>query len=164
MSLSFLFPAFFAGLLALGIPVFIHLTRRDTREPIRFPSLMFLEKIPQKRTEKRSIHRWPLFLLRCAAIALLVFAFARPLLKNAGEPLALPSDGDREVVVLLDRSYSMGMGDRWQRAVDQATQVVDGLAGADRGTLILFDALAEAATESTTDRAVLRSAVREAEP
>ncbi len=164
MSLSFLVPAFLAGLLALGIPIAIHLSRRDTREPVQFPSLMFLEKVPQKRTEKRRIHRWPLFLLRSLAIALLVLAFARPFL-DRGEILPAGAvGGDREVVVLLDRSYSMGLGDRWERAVAAATEIVDGLSGGDRGTVILFDSGAETASESTSDRGVLRAAIRNAEP
>jgi hypothetical protein len=164
MSLSFLVPAFFAGLLALAVPIIIHLQRRDTREPIPFPSLMFLEKTPEKTTQKRQIQRWPLLLLRCLALALLVLAFSRPFLAQSdGAPL-ISATGDREVVVLLDRSYSMGTGDRWERAVDAATGVIDGLSAGERGTIILFDSRAEAVTESTTDRNVLRSAVRSAEP
>ncbi len=164
MGLSFLVPAFFAGLLALAIPIAIHLSRRDTRKPVPFPSLMFLEKVPQKRTEKRRIHRWPLFLLRSLAIALLVLAFARPFLDRGEATTNLATGGDREVVILLDRSYSMAYSDRWDRAVDAATEIVDGLSGGDRGTVILFDSGAETASESTTDRNVLRSVIRSAEP
>ncbi|MEX2584449.1 MAG: BatA domain-containing protein, partial [Gemmatimonadota bacterium] len=164
MSLSFLVPAFLAGLLALGIPIYIHLSRRHTDEPVSFPSLMFLRRIPQETQSRRRIHRWPLFLLRCLAIALLVFAFSRPFVDSEGAAAAIPGGGDREVVVLVDRSYSMGVGDRWERAVEAATELIDGLSGGDRGTVILFDANAESATESTTDRNVLRSAVENAEP
>jgi hypothetical protein len=164
MSLSFLVPAFLAGLLALAVPIIIHLQRRDTREPVDFPSLMFVEKVPEKRTEKRQIHRWPLFLLRCAAILLVVLAFSRPFLEQAdGAPL-LSAGGDREVVVLLDRSFSMGYGDRWERAVAAATESVEDIGIGERGTVILFDSGAEAVTESTTDRNVLRAAIRSAEP
>lgn len=164
MSLSFLVPAFLAGLLALAIPIVIHLSRRDTREPVQFPSLMFLEKVPEQRTEKRRIHRWPLFLLRSLAIALLVLAFARPFLDRGDSVSASATGGDREVVVLLDRSYSMGMGDRWERASAAATGIVEGLSGGDRGTVVFFDSGAESATESTTDRNVLRNAIRGATP
>jgi hypothetical protein len=164
MGLNFLVPAFFVGLLALAIPIAIHLSRRDTRKPVPFPSLMFLEKVPQKRTEKRRIHRWPLFLLRSLAVALLVLAFARPFLDRGEAASNQATGGDREVVVLLDRSYSMALSDRWERAVDAATEVVAGMSGGDRGTVILFDSGAETASESTTDRNVLRTAIRNAEP
>ncbi|MDR0787228.1 MAG: BatA and WFA domain-containing protein [Gemmatimonadota bacterium] len=164
MSLSFLVPAFFAGLLALAIPVLIHLSRRDTRNPEHFPSFMFLDKVPQNRTEKRRIHRWPLFILRSLAIALLVLAFARPFLAGNEDSPAGATGGDREVVVLLDRSYSMDAGDRWQRATSAAEEVISGLSGGDRGTVILFDTGAETASESTNDRGVLRTAIRDARP
>src|SRR5690606_30386724 len=136
------------------IPILIHLSRRDTREPVRFPSLMFLDKTPQQRTEKRRIHRWPLFLLRCLAIALLVMAFARPFVDSERVTASLASGGDREVVVLLDRSYSMALGNRWERATEAALEIIEGLSGGDRGTVILFDSGAETASESTTDRGV----------
>ena len=48
-----------------------------------------------------------------AAISLL--AFARPFLPG-GAAASAPSAGAREVVILLDRSYSMGYGDRWSLA------------------------------------------------
>jgi hypothetical protein len=163
MSFNFLVPAFFAGLLALAVPIAIHLTRRQTREPVRFPSLMFLEKTPYKTSQRRQITQWPLLLLRCAAIALLVLAFARPFVERGDGTILGGGTGDRELVVLLDRSYSMAYGDRWERAVEAGLEAVTELEAGDRGTVILFDASAEAVTESTTDRGVLRSAIRDAE-
>src|SRR5690606_16990152 len=78
LMLNFLVPAFLVGLISLAIPVLIHLSRRQTRDPVQFPSLMFLKKIPQETEERRQIHRWPLLLLRLLALLLLVLAFARP--------------------------------------------------------------------------------------
>jgi hypothetical protein len=164
MSLSFLVPAFLAGLVALGVPLLIHLTRRQTRRPLGFPSLMFVRRIPDRTVRKRRIHRWPLFLLRCAALILLVLAFARPFLQRRGASAAAARVGAREVVVLLDRSYSMGFGDHWARAQRAAEQAIDDLGSNDRATVVLFDASADAASRTTTDRALLRSAIRAAKP
>lgn len=163
MPLSFLVPAFLAGLAALAIPVIIHLSRRQTKEPVQFPSLMFLQKLPQQTEQRRRIHRWPLLLLRALALALLILAFARPFLDRRPEPGAVATAGNREVVVLLDRSYSMSAGDRWDRAVAAADSVIGSVTGGDRGTLILFDSGAESGTESTVDPAALRSALADAE-
>lgn len=164
MSLSFLVPAFLAGLLALAIPVVIHLSRRQAREPVQFPSLMFLRKIPQQTEERRQIHRWPLLLLRCLAILLLVLAFARPFLQREEAQANVPTAGAREVVLLIDRSYSMGVGDRWERAVEAGIDAINGMSSGDRGTLIFFDSGAEATTESTLDHSVLRGALQASEP
>jgi hypothetical protein len=162
--MTFLVPAFLLGLAALAVPVLIHLSRRQTKEPVQFPSLMFLRKIPQQIEQRRQIHRWPLLLLRCLAIALLVFAFSRPFFDRDGAAAAISTQGSREVAILVDRSYSMGIGNRWQQAVDAGQNAIDGLATGDRGTLIFFDAGAEAPTESTVDHAVLRGALDDATP
>jgi hypothetical protein len=50
MSLSFLVPAFLAGLAAIAVPVLIHLTRRQSRQPLAFPSLMFVRRVPHRTT------------------------------------------------------------------------------------------------------------------
>src|SRR5690606_2617681 len=63
-----------------------------------------------------------------------------------------------------DNSYSMGLGNRWEQAVQAGLQAIGGLTGGDRGTVILFDSGAESATESTGDRSVLRAALQAAEP
>ena len=43
------------------------------------------------------------------------FAFARPFIRHSTLPV-VPGTGARELVVLLDTSYSMGFADRWERA------------------------------------------------
>ena len=161
MGLSFLVPAFLAGLVALGIPVLIHLTRRERTAVVEFPSLMFLQKLPYETIHRRRIRHWLLLVLRCVALALVVAAFARPFLDRP--TAAAMGRGGREVVILLDRSYSMGYGDRWDRAREAAYRVIDGLGPRDRATLVLFDASAEAVTPATPDRGRLRAAVEAAE-
>ena len=59
--------------------------------------------------------------------------------------------GPREVVILLDRSYSMGYGDRWARAQAAARQAVQGLASSDHATLILFGTSAQLEVRATAD-------------
>jgi hypothetical protein len=44
--MSFLAPALLAGLLAIAIPIVVHLVQRDRRTIVAFPSLMFLRRIP----------------------------------------------------------------------------------------------------------------------
>src|SRR5918993_3223253 len=107
--MSFLAPLFFVGLAALAIPVVIHLIQRERKHVVAFPSLMFVRRIPYQSVKRRRIRHWSLLLLRLAALALIVAAFARPFLR--GTTLAASAEGARDVVVLLDRSYSMGHGD-----------------------------------------------------
>jgi len=58
MSVGLLTPLFLAGLAAIAIPVLVHLVRREERMSLRFPSLMFLERIPVREHRRRTIRHW----------------------------------------------------------------------------------------------------------
>jgi aerotolerance regulator-like protein/VWA domain-containing protein len=158
---SFLTPWFLVGVSALTIPVLVHLIQRERKRVVQFPSLMFVRRIPYQSVRRRRIRHWALLMLRAAAIALIVAAFARPFLpRNAAANAA--TGGSREVVVLLDNSASMGYGDHWTRAKDAARNVVRGLGQDDRATLVLFARNAEENMRATSDRPRLEAAVNNA--
>jgi len=160
--LSLLAPLFLAGLVALAVPILIHLTQKTKKEPVPFPSLMFLSRVPYKTTRRQQIRNWLLFLLRSGAIVILVIAFARPWLQNnlVG---TVGLDRAREVVVLLDRSYSMARGDLWDRALEAARDVAAGLGPDDRASLVLFSDRAEIAYQPLDDPSGLLAAVNRAQ-
>lgn len=135
--MGFLTPLFLLGLAGLAVPILIHLTRQERGKPIRFPSLMFLERIPFQETSKRRIRHWLLLIMRLAALALLIAAFARPFVRG-GRLASMGGPGPEEVVVLLDNSYSMEAGDHWEQAVSRARSVVGALRPRDRASLIVF--------------------------
>ena len=164
MPLSFLVPGFLAGLALLAIPIVVHLTRRDRTPPLAFPSLMFLREVPHASVRRRRIRHWPLLFVRCLALALVVLAFARPFADGAEARLAPPGSGGREVVLLLDRSYSMSAAGRWERARGAARRIVSGLGEGDRATLVLFDAVPSLATAEGADRPELLVALDSARP
>ena len=105
MSLAFLVPLFLLGFAGVVVPIVVHLTRRQRKNVVHFPSLMFLEKIPYQEQRRRRIQHWFLLSLRAVALALVAAAFARPFLDQSSG-MALGSGGPREIVVLLDRPYS----------------------------------------------------------
>ena len=156
--MTFLTPLFLAGLAALAIPVLIHLIQRERTRVTAFPSLMFVRRIPYQSVRRRRIRHWLLLLLRAAAMALIVAAFARPFLPR-GAAAALAGGAARDVVILLDRSASMGYGDRWNRARDAARTVVRSLGADDRATLVLFGRNAEEHMRATSDRTRLEGAI-----
>ncbi|MGE0460747.1 MAG: BatA and WFA domain-containing protein [Vicinamibacterales bacterium] len=147
--MTFLAPLFLLGLAAIAVPVLIHLTQRERRTVVEFPSLMFLRKIPYESVKRRRIRDWLLLALRAAALALIVAAFARPFVR--GSELSAAAGGAREVVLLLDRSYSMGAGDTWPRAQQAARQALQGLSALDRVSLVLFSSTAELVLRSSAD-------------
>jgi hypothetical protein len=162
---SFLTPLFFVALAGLAIPVLIHLIQREKKQVIHFPSLMFIQRVPYKSIQRRRIHNWLLLMVRLTALTLIVLAFARPFLQRDDLNTAVGT-GAREVVVLLDQSYSMGYGDHWQRAQAAAQDAINGLGPDDRASVVLFSSGAEIAVRSATqgERQGLRAAVTGAKP
>ena len=162
--MAFIAPLFFVALAALAIPVLIHLIQREKKQILRFPSLMFVQRVPYKSTQRRRIHNWLLLMVRLAALVLIILAFARPFFTRQDAPI--PGTGAREVVVLLDQSYSIGYGDHWERARAAANDAFNGLGPADRGSIVLFSSGAEIALRSVagSDRAQLAAAVAAAQP
>ena len=162
--MAFLAPLFLLGLLAVAVPVLIHLTHRQRREPVAFPSLMFLRRVEFKTTRRQRIRDWLLFALRTLALVLLALAFARPFLRAGDARAAAAANAGREVVILLDHSFSMGYGDRWSRARAAALRTIDGLGAGDRATVVRFATRAEALLQPTSERGALRAAVEGVRP
>src|SRR6187402_3251042 len=125
--MGFLAPLYFAGLLAIALPIIFHLIRRTPRGRQEFSSLMFLTPSPPRLTRRSRLDQILLLLLRIAALVLLALAFARPFLREA----ALLTEGDlqrRRVAILIDNSASMHRGDLWQQALKAAEHELDQLA------------------------------------
>src|SRR3954454_12986078 len=161
--MSFLTPLFLLGLAGLAVPVIIHLIQRERKNVVQFPSLMFLQRIPYQSVQRRRIRNWPLLLLRLGALALIVAAFARPFLRRPALAAA-GANGAREVVILLDRSYSMGYGDRWSRATAAARDAIAQVGPSDRASVVFFSSGPEVVLKSTPDRSRLNAAVSTGKP
>ena len=160
--MSFLTPLFFLALGALAVPVLIHLTQKERKSVVEFPSLMFLRKIPYESVQRRRLRDVLLLMLRMAALALIVAAFARPFLR--GSELSAAPGGARDIVLLVDRSYSMGYGDTWSRAQRAAEQALADTTPADRISVVLFADVAEVTVRSTPDRSRAVAEITNAQP
>jgi hypothetical protein len=156
--MSFLVPLFLLGMAGVIVPIVVHLTRRQRRNVVHFPSLMFLEKVPYQEQRRRRIQHWFLLSLRALALALLAIAFARPFFQDTSAGLGA-AGGPREVVVLIDQSYSMEPGDQLETAKEGAGEIFAGLGPLDRASLVTFAQGARVIARSTSDRARLQTAV-----
>lgn len=150
MTIGLLTPLFLAAAVTVAVPILVHLVRRQDRASALFPSLMFIQRLPRRERRRRTLHHRPLLLLRCLALVLLCLAFAQPFFELSTLPLG-GAEGSRDRVVVLDRSYSMGYGDRWEHAVQAARQAIEELGGRDRAALVLFDHETEVARALTAD-------------
>ena len=106
--MSFLYPAFLIGALAIALPIVLHLLRRDVAPEVPFTAVRLLRRSPVERERHRRLRDILLLVARVVALLLLAAAFARPYLRGAA-PAPVR-------IVALDRSYSMGGPGRFDRA------------------------------------------------
>jgi hypothetical protein len=148
-------PWFLLGLTAVGLPLYLHLLRRNSSTPQPFSSLLFFEPRTLRSVRHRRLRYLLLLALRLALLILVVLAFARPFINR---PVALAGT-DRLQLLLIDRSFSMRAGSRLEDAKDAALAVLArrGLTG--RAQVMAFSSRLQVLTQVSTDAATLRSAV-----
>ncbi|MCC6262913.1 MAG: BatA and WFA domain-containing protein [Bryobacterales bacterium] len=157
--MGFLAPLFLAGLVGIGLPVWLHLLRKQQETPVPFSTLMFLQKTEQRHTRKKQLRHLLLFSLRVLTVLLLALIFAQPFYR---EPLAV-TQSSRLLLVALDSSLSMRREGLAEAARRDALSVVDANAGKPM-QVIEFSHGATMLTEVTVDADKARDAIRSWEP
>ena len=164
--MGFLAPWFLAGLLAVGLPVFVHLLRKQTTVPRPVSSLMFFEQGTQSSTRHRRLRYLLLFALRTALVLLLALAFARPFFRHK---TVLASD--KLLLVAIDDSFSMNAaagggvpGTRLDEAKREALQVLAGKGPGQKAQVIALGGQMRLVTQPVEDANDLRAAVQGIEP
>ncbi len=135
--MSLLAPLYFAGALAIGLPILFHLIRRQPKGNIAFSSLMFLKPTPPRLTRRSRLDNWLLLLIRSLAILLLAAAFARPFFRS--EAVTDSDASGQRFVVLLDTSASMKRVGVWEHAIGQVDRVIAELGKNDQLAIVAFD-------------------------
>jgi hypothetical protein len=154
--MGFLSPWFLAGLLAIGLPLWLHLLRQYRRTPQPFSSLMFFERRVQASSQHRRLRYLLLLALRLALLILLALAFANPFVNRTRDVT-----GKRTLTVIaLDRSFSMRAGNRMQQAKSDAQKVIAGLGGRELLQVIAFDSHVENMTAPELDKGAVTAAVQ----
>lgn len=154
--MGLLAPWFLAGLVALGLPVWLHLLRRRHSPPREFSSLMLFERRTESAVRQRRLRYWLLLALRCLVLAALALAFTRPYRETAAAGAA----GGRLVVLAVDESFSMGQGDRMARARSGALARLGRLGPGERLQVIAFAAGVRLLNEPARDPAEARAALQ----
>jgi Aerotolerance regulator N-terminal/von Willebrand factor type A domain len=157
--MGFLAPWFLAGAAALGIPVFVHLLRRHITTPRPVSSLMFFERGTQSSTLHRRLRYLLLFALRFALVLLVVLAFANPFVRRAAA-----GANDRQLLIVLDNSFSMRQGTRFTDAKQQALATLAAKPGAQKAQIMALGGQLEVLTQPISDPAQLRAALESIQP
>jgi Aerotolerance regulator N-terminal/von Willebrand factor type A domain len=152
-------PWFLAGLVGLGLPLYLHLLKRQTTTPKAVSSLMFFESRTQASTRHRRLKYFLLLSLRLLVLLLLILAFANPFINRNAAALA----SNRLVLLVIDNSLSMRAGTRLADAKEAAMSVLGGK-GAARGQVAAFGSTLRLMTQSIEDQSALRAAVQAIQP
>lgn len=130
-------PAFLLGLLAIGLPLWLHRFARETEQRRPFASLMLIEPGEVRRSRRQQLRYLLLLALRVALLVLLALAFAGPLWPR--KPDAAASGVARLHLIVMDTSLSMHATGIWPQAVARAGGIIDTLRGSDRAMLVAAD-------------------------
>ena len=119
--MKFVYSDFLFALLALAIPILIHLFNFKKFKRIEFSNVAFLQEIKQESKSKSRLKEWLILLSRLLAITFLVLAFAQPYIPISEKQLI---SGDKGVSIYIDNSFSMNGTGNEGRLLDMAKQYV----------------------------------------
>src|SRR5690349_15815022 len=106
-AMTFLTPLLAWGMLLGAIPIIIHLLNRRRFRRVEWAPMRYLKLTIQRNRRRIQIEELILLLMRIAALVLLFFYLARPVLNPTGLEHWLGSGGRSSQVVVVDDSTSM---------------------------------------------------------
>jgi len=122
---SFLNSGILVALIAVTIPLLIHLINRHKQIRIKFSTIQFLKSIEAKRIKKIKLYQILLILVRTLLLIFLVLAFARPTIMNSA--FLNQASAHSTVVIILDNGINMQVydksGNRFNRAKEKLMQI-----------------------------------------
>ncbi|NNF02712.1 MAG: hypothetical protein HKN22_08505 [Bacteroidia bacterium] len=138
--MRFVEPAFLFAMIALAIPVIIHLFSFRRYKTIMFSNVSFLKEVKEETASRSKLKHLLILLSRLLAIAFLVLAFAQPFIPVKEQQVVT---GEKAVSVFLDNSFSMNATENgvasFDRAVSAARDVVNAYDADDKFQIITND-------------------------
>jgi hypothetical protein len=102
--MSFTYPAFLFALLAIAIPIIIHLFNFRKFKTVYFSNVRFLKEIKQETQSRSRLRQLLILASRILAILFLVLAFAQPFIPVKNKKVV---PGQKAVSIFIDNSFSM---------------------------------------------------------
>ena len=164
--MSFLNAIMLAGIAAVSVPIIIHLLNRRKFKTITWAAMKFVKLSVDQNQRRMRIEDLILLLIRCALVALLALALARP----ASKDTVSDTLGQTKVTafVILDNSYSMDLQGRdgkntFEEARSAAQETLKALpSGSAVGVLLASDIVQGVIDEPTYDLNQAEQAIKDA--
>lgn len=115
--MNFLYPGFLFSLLAVAIPILIHLFNFRKFKKVYFSNVSFLKAVTVQHSSREKLRNLLILACQILAITFLVLAFARPYWSSgsAGSP-----ENGNLVNIYIDNSYSMEAVNKEGSLLDEA--------------------------------------------
>lgn len=125
--MRFLSPGFLFALLAIAIPIIIHLFNFRKFRKVYFSNVRFLKFVQIQTSSRQHLKDRLILAARILALSFLVFAFARPYIPNAEQKNAYQ---EQVVSIFIDNSYSMEAVNKEGTLLDEAKRRAKEIASA----------------------------------
>ncbi|GAB4023777.1 BatA domain-containing protein [Spirosoma koreense] len=122
--MNFLYPSFLFGLMAVSVPIAIHLFNFRRTRRVFFTNVALLRTVQTETKSFRRLKHWLILACRCLFLACLVLAFAQPFIPGKNK-LGLSRQGVTSLYV--DNSFSMQNERNTKRYLDIAIGRLDEL-------------------------------------
>lgn len=138
--MQFLFPTFLFALAALTIPIIIHLFYFRRFKTVYFTNVRFLREVKEESSSRRKLRNLLVLLMRCLAVAFLVFAFAQPFIPRNTEGV---KKGEQAASIFIDNSFSMNALSKdvslLEKAKMKAREIVQAYSNSDKFQILTND-------------------------
>ncbi|MFN0245436.1 MAG: BatA domain-containing protein [Kofleriaceae bacterium] len=165
--MGFLAPLMLIGLLALAVPIAIHLIGRSRARVVKFAALDFLLATKRKTARRLRIRERLLFLVRLIACAAIALALAKPFTSCERKGPQV-TRGPQAVVLVVDDSFAAGylVEDKpWlARATAESRKILQQLGPLAEVAIVRASEGADHPTELTRDHLRLRDQLLALEP
>jgi len=137
--MNFLYPSFLWALLALLIPIIIHLFYFRRFKKVYFTNVKYLKEIKEETSSRNKLKNFLTLLMRLLALAFLIFAFAQPYIPS-GEDI---KKGTKGISLFIDNSFSMNALSKdvplITKAKDKARAIIEAYSPEDKFQILTND-------------------------
>jgi uncharacterized membrane protein len=139
--MNFIFPGFLFALLAVVVPIIIHLFNLRKFKKVYFSNVQFLKALQQQTSSSQQLKERLILAARVLFITFLVLAFAKPYIPAKNQ--SSTAFQNHVVSIYVDNSYSMGTVNKEGTLLDEAKrrakEIVSTYSFADKFQLISND-------------------------
>ena len=138
--MSFVYPWFLWALLAISVPILIHLFYFRRFKTVYFTNVRFLKEVKEQTSAREKLKHLLVLAMRIGAIVFLALAFAMPFIpdSNAGA-----RQGARDLSIYFDNSFSMSAESQDVRLLEKARrraeELIEALDPEDRIQILTAD-------------------------